>query len=77
MAFILGIALVAALVYLAFREGYLPPRRNKHQDELLRLCRGDQGQADRLLALEQDRRPALTAEAAAKAAVYSLKRDNR
>ena len=47
------------------------------EKELFRLCRGDREKMNRLITYEQERRQGRSREAAVKAAIESLKRDNR
>ena len=47
------------------------------EKELFRLCRGDREMMERLIALEIDRGGTNRRDSAIRAAIYSLKRDNR
>ncbi len=47
------------------------------ENNLLKLCHGDQEQVDRLIALEQRRNSKLSRRQAARAAIYAYRRDNR
>lgn len=77
MAFVIG-GLILVFIVVAF---WLGPSvfgsRKSFEDELILLCRGDRSQLERLIALEQKRHSGWSRERAAKAAIYSLKRDNR
>lgn len=47
------------------------------EEELHRLCRGDKAMMERLVAHEQDKVQGRTREAAIRAAIESIRRDNR
>jgi hypothetical protein len=67
------IAIIGGVIYgliALFKPG------DKEQKALLTRCRNDQAQADRLIAHEVERNPKLDRNAAAKAALESLRRDN-
>lgn len=69
---------VVVLVLLAFRYTQSNQDNNDGAEkELFRLCRGDKEMVERLIALEKRRGKIQSRRRAAKAAVYSFKRDNR
>ena len=72
---LLIVGLFVAGVVMLLRGGAASGR--DAEKELLRLCRGDRDMMDRLIAHEQGRRHGRSREAAVKAAMDSLKRDNR
>jgi hypothetical protein len=79
MPVLISILVVAAVVYYLSSAGDA-----RHQDEvtdapenLRLLCRGDQKQMERLIALEMTRAPKITRDEAARRAVVSLRRDHR
>lgn len=73
----LGIAFVILFLALYFYQKATSSGTQSSEEELFRLCRGDRQMLERLIALEQSRGKASSREMAAKAAVYSFKRDNR
>lgn len=69
---------VVVLALLAFRYRQSNQGQNESAEkELYRLCRGDKEMVERLIALEEGSGGNKSRAHAAKAAVYSFKRDNR
>ena len=76
-AVLLLIAVAAAIVFL-LRAGARAFQSGDHSEkELLRLCRGDRQMMDRLIEHEIAKGRNKTRQAAIRAAIYSVKRDNR
>lgn len=74
LKFLFLIAIIGIVIYgliALLRPG------DKDQKALLLRCRNDQAQADRLIAHEIERNPKLDRDAAAKAALQALRRDNQ
>ena len=69
-----AVILIAGFFFLLRRRAGSGQQRDK---ELHRLCRGDSEMMERLIALEQAKRQGRTREAAIRAAIESIKRDNR
>jgi len=69
-----AVALIAGVVFLLRKAGDSGGSREK---ELFRLCRGDREMMERLIAHEEKRRNGRSRDAAIKAAIQSLQRDNR
>lgn len=73
---VVGIALYLLLRLLLRRRG----KKAKvevfgAEDELIRLCHGHQGKADRLIGLERKRSPNISRSEAARRACDSIRRD--
>ncbi len=69
--------LVIALIIFALRAGSAKFGTGETAEkELYRLCRGDEAQVERLIALEQSRRKDLSRARAVKDAIESFKRDS-
>jgi hypothetical protein len=73
---VVGVALYLLLRLLFGRRG----KKAKaevfgSEDELIRLCHGDEDKADRLIALERTRAPNLSRSEAARRACDSIRRD--
>jgi hypothetical protein len=51
--------------------------RSSYEKRLLLIARGDEGQVDRLIAMETSRNPSLSRKAAARAAVERYENDRR
>jgi hypothetical protein len=79
MPVLIGILVVAAVIYYLSSAG--DTRRQDEatdaKEDLRLLCRGDQKQMERLIALEMARAPEITRGEAARRAVVSLRRDHR
>ena len=69
-----AIALVAGVIFLLRNAGDSESAREK---ELFKLCRGDREMMERLIAHEEQRKKGRSRNAAIKAAIQSLQRDNR
>lgn len=69
-----AIVLIAGLVFLL--RGSAGSNESR-EHELYRLCRGDNEMMERLISHEQEKRQGRTREAAVRAAIDSIKRDNR
>jgi hypothetical protein len=69
-----SIALVAGVIFLLRNAGDSGSAREK---ELFKLCRGDREMMERLIAHEEQRKKGRSRNAAIKAAIQSLQRDNR
>jgi hypothetical protein len=52
-------------------------RRHAAEKELLQICLGNEGQAERLIEGEMNRAPGLSRDEAARRAVERYRRDNR
>lgn len=73
---VVGVALYLLLRLLLRRRG----KKAKvevfsDEDELIRLCHGDQEKADRLIGLERKRSPNISRSDAARRAAQSIRRD--
>ena len=71
IAIFLGVAIAGALAYGLRRQASNP------EPDLVRACRGDAGQASRLIDLEMRRQPTLTRRQAAWRALETLRDENR
>lgn len=67
------IAIGALAAWLWLRFG----RRERPEHQLRRICRGDDGQAERLIAGELTRAPHISRDEAARRALDRYRRDNR
>ena len=74
MAIAIVLVLVAALVLWA-RGGFLGG--GGAETRLLRICRGNEQQAERLIAAELSRSPGISRNEAAARAIQRYERDNR
>ena len=69
-----AVILIVGLVFLLRRSTASGEPR---EQELHRLCRGDKEMMERLISHEQEKRQGRTREAAVRAAIDAIKRDNR
>lgn len=69
-----AVILIVGFVFLLRRSGDSGEPREK---ELHRLCRGDKEMMERLISHEQEKRRGRSRDAAIRAAIESIKRDNR
>ena len=69
-----ALILIAGFIFLLRRNADSGEPR---EQELYRLCRGDKEMMERLITHEQNRHQGRTREAAIRAAIESIKRDNR
>ena len=69
-----AVVLVAGFVFLLRRSA---DSAGSREQELHRLCRGDRETMERLVSYEEKRGKGRSREAAIRAAIDSLKRDNR
>jgi hypothetical protein len=69
---IIGVLLFAALIWFARRR-----RSPSHVAELVSMCRGDRGQAQRLIDGEKRRNPGISDDEAAGRAVRAWRRELR
>lgn len=69
-----AVVLIVGLVFLLRKSADSGEPR---EQELHRLCRGDKEMMERLISHEQEKRQGRTREAAVRAAIDSIKRDNR
>lgn len=74
MALVLVVGAIAAL-FLWMLRGSLTSERA--ESRLLKICRGDAGQAARLIEAELSRAPGISRDEAAGRAVQRFERDNR
>lgn len=72
---LIGAAIVIALFIFLLRNS--AGAAESREKELLRLCRGDREMMERLVSYELNRGQNKERKAAVKAAIDSLKRDNR
>ena len=77
MFLVVGIIIVVLLVVAFWLGPSIFGTGPSAEDELLRLCRNDRAQMERLISAAQKRKPAWSREKAAQAAAYSLRRDKR
>lgn len=78
MPILIGVLVVAAVVYYFVSVGDGPDHDESDPEQDLRLlCRGDQKLIERLVALEMTRAPTITRGEAVKRAITSLRRDHR
>ena len=70
-----AVALIVGLVFLL--RGSATDSGKLREQELHRLCRGEKEMMERLILHEQGKRQGRTREAAVRAAIDSIKRDNR
>jgi hypothetical protein len=76
-AVVIAIVVIGVILFTLRYGASISGAGKKSEDELFLLCRGDKDMLERLIAREQKRNGSLSRSAAAKAAVYSIKRDNR
>ena len=78
MSLALGILLIVLLLYY-FASGGDGEQQDpvEAERELLRLCLGNQEQAERLVRLETDKAPGIKRSEAVRRAIWSLRRDAR
>ncbi|WP_144391803.1 hypothetical protein [Pleionea sediminis] len=74
------LVIIALIVVTAWFYTFKSKNGNRHsveikKNELVRLCRGNERQAMRLLDYELNRKPSISQEAAIDNAIYRLKRD--
>ena len=72
---LVAVVLVAGLIYLLRKRA--TDSGESRVDELYRLCRGDKEMMERLIFHEQAKRQGGTRDAAIRAAIDAIKRDNR
>jgi len=70
-----AVALIVGIVFLVRKSA--SDTDEPREQELHRLCRGDKEMMERLVSHEQEKRQGRTREAAVRAAIDSIKRDNR
>jgi hypothetical protein len=71
MLIVLALGVVALIVWMRAGAGKRP------ESQLLKICQGDQAQAQRLLEAEINRAPGISRGEAAARAVHRYQRDNR
>ena len=77
MILVITLVVLIILVYLIFIHGNKEEHFDENCERLLRICHGNQAQAQRLLEYEKRQNPELSDEEACRQAVISYKRDNR
>ncbi|EDN66879.1 hypothetical protein BGP_4902 [Beggiatoa sp. PS] len=77
MVLVIALVVLIILLYLIFIHGNKGSEFHENCEQLLRICNGNQAQAQRLLEYEKRQNPQLSDEEACRIAVISYKRDNR
>lgn len=77
MVLVIALVVLITLLYLIFIHGNKGSHSNENCEQLLRICNGNQTQAQRLLEHEKQQNPQLSDEEACRMAVISYRRDNR
>ena len=72
---ILVVVLIAVLAWKVANLLFLRGRSKALRERLLVLCRDDEGRAERLVKLEQDRSPGVSKVQACRRAISRLERD--